>query len=82
MRNKVLQECGVGYKEDEYGTDGEVIHGPLGTQVLLYQSMMKFKMRVCHALWHEFGHILFGDEKQFGINLSIDIPKTFWLCRS
>ena len=37
--------------------------------------MMKFKMRVCHALWHEFGHILFGDEKQFGINLSIDIPK-------
>lgn len=62
VRNKVLQECGVPYKEDMYGTDGEVIDGPLGRQILFYQSMMKSEHQVCHALWHELGHILFGNE--------------------
>lgn len=74
VRNRVLQECGVKYKEDLYGTDAEVIRGPLGMQVLVYQSMMKSERQVCHALWHEFGHILFGDEKQYGIDLNIDTP--------
>lgn len=35
VRNKALQECGVPHKEDVYGTDGEVIDGPLGKQILL-----------------------------------------------
>jgi len=74
VRNRVLQECGVKYKEDLYGTDAEVINGPLGMQVLVYQSMMKYEQQVYHAIWHEFGHILFGDEKQFGIDLSVDTP--------
>jgi len=74
VRNKVLQECGVPYKEDMYGTDGEVIDGPLGRQILLYQSMMKSERQVYHALWHEFGHILFGNEKQYCIDFSIDTP--------
>lgn len=74
IRNKVLQECGVPYKEDVYGTDGEVIDGPLGKQILLYQSMMKRERQVCHALWHEFGHIMFGNEKQYNIDFAIDTP--------
>ncbi len=74
VRNRALEECGVGYKEDAYGTDAEVINGPLGMQVLVYQSMMKYEQQVYHAIWHEFGHILFGDEKQFGIDLDVDTP--------
>jgi hypothetical protein len=57
-----------------YGTDAEVIVGPCGKQILIYQSMMKTKQQVFHALWHEFGHILFGDEKQYGINFEDDTP--------
>jgi hypothetical protein len=36
--------------------------------------MMKTKQQVFHALWHEFGHLLSGDEKQYGINLERDTP--------
>ena len=74
VRNKVLKECGLDYKEDLYGTDAEVIDGPLDKQIVIYQSMMKSERQVCHALWHEFGHIVFGNEKQFGIDLTEDTP--------
>ena len=74
VRAKVLQECGVDYKEDLYGTDAEVIDGPLGKQILLYQSMMKTGRQVCHALWHEFGHIIFGSEKQYRMDFNVDTP--------
>ena len=74
VRAKALQECGINYKEDLYGTDAEVIDGPLGKQILLYQSMMKTERQVCHALWHEFGHIIFGNEKQYGIDFNVDTP--------
>ncbi len=70
-RNKVLHECGT-YKEDYYGTRAEVITGPLATKILLYQSLAKTENQVKHALWHEFGHLLFGDENTFGIDLSVD----------
>ena len=72
VRNKVLRECGLDYKEDLYGTDAEVIDGPLDRQILLYQSMMKSEKQVCHALWHELGHVLFGNEKQYGIDIEED----------
>ena len=72
VRNKVLSECGLEYKEDLYGTDAEVIDGPLDKQIVIYQSMMKSERQVCHALWHEFGHIVFGNEKQYGIDLAED----------
>lgn len=72
VRCKVLRECGLDYKEDLYGTDAEVIDGPLGKQILLYQSMMKSEKQVCHAIWHELGHILFGNEKQYGIDIEKD----------
>lgn len=68
VRNKVLKECGLDYKEDLYGTDAEVIDGPLDKQIVIYQSMIKSERQVCHALWHEFGHIVFGNEKQYGID--------------
>lgn len=74
VRNRVINECGLDYKEDAYGTDAEVIFGPNGKQILIYQSMMKTKQQVFHALWHEFGHLLSGDEKQYGINLERDTP--------
>jgi len=74
VRNKVLRECGLDYKEDLYGMDAEVIDGPLDKQIVVYQSMMKSGRQVCHALWHEFGHIVFGNEKQYGINLAEDTP--------
>ncbi len=74
VRNKVLSECGLEYKEDLYGTDAEVIDGPLDKQIVIYQSIMKSERQVCHALWHEFGHIVFGDEKQYGIDLAEDTP--------
>lgn len=74
VRAKALQECGINYKEDLYGTDAEVIDGSLGKQILLYQSMMKTERQVCHALWHEFGHIIFGNEKQYGIDFNVDTP--------
>ena len=74
VRNKVLRECGLDYKEDLYGTDAEVIDGPLDKQIVVYQSMMKSERQVCHALWHEFGNIVFGNEKQYGINLVEDTP--------
>ena len=74
VRNKVLRECGIDYKEDLYGTDAEVIDGRLTQQIVVYQSMMKSERQVCHALWHEFGHIVFGNEKQYGINLAEDTP--------
>lgn len=74
VRNKVLSECGLEYKEDLYGTDAEVIDGPLDKQIVIYQSMMKSERQVCHALWHEFGHIVFGNEKQYGIDLAEDTP--------
>lgn len=74
VRARVLQECGLDYKDDAYGTDGEVIDGPLGKQILLYQSMMKSEKRVCHTLWHEFGHIIFGNEKQYGIDFDMLTP--------
>jgi len=72
-RNKVLRECGT-YKEDYYGTRAEVVVGPLATKILLYQSLAKTENQVKHALWHEFGHLLFGDENTFGIDLSVDTP--------
>lgn len=74
IREKVIAECGLDYKEDIYGTDAEVISGTLDTQIILYQSMMKTKNQVHHAVWHELGHIMFGSEKQFNIDLSIDSP--------
>ena len=74
VRARALQECGIDYKEDLYGTDGEVLDGPLGKQILIYQSMMKHEGQVYHALWHEFGHIMFGNEKQYGIDFAIDTP--------
>ena len=36
--------------------------------------MMKSERQVCHALWHECGHIVFGNEKQYGIDLTEDTP--------
>lgn len=81
VRNKVLRECGLDYKEDLYGTDAEVIDGPLDRQILLYQSMMKSEKQVCHAIWHELGHILFGNEKQYGIDIEKDNINAFRLCR-
>lgn len=74
VRNKVLSECGLTYKEDIYGTDAEVINGPLGMRILIYQSLTKSKRQVFHALWHEFGHILYGDETQYGIDTRQDTP--------
>lgn len=74
VRNKVLRECGIDYKEDLYGTDAEVIDGPLSQQIVVYQSMMKSERQVYHALWHECGHIVFGNEKQYGIDLTEDAP--------
>ena len=35
VRNKVLSECGLEYKEDLYGTDAEVIDGPLDKQIVI-----------------------------------------------
>ncbi len=29
---------------------------------------------VRHCIWHELGHVLFGDEKTFNIDLNIDTP--------
>ena len=75
VRNKVLKECGLDYKEDLYGTDAEVIDGPLDKQIVIYQSMMKSERQICHALWHEYGHIVFGNEKQYSIDLAEDIGK-------
>ena len=74
IREKVMAECGLDYKEDIYGTDAEVISGDLDTQIILYQSMMKTERQVHHAVWHELGHIMFGSEKQFNIDLSEDTP--------
>ena len=74
VRCKVLRECGLDYKEDLYGTDAEVIDGPLDRQILLYQSMMKSEKQIYHAIWHELGHILFGNEKQYGIDIENDTP--------
>lgn len=74
VRDRVLVECGVDYKEDIYGTDAEVISGKLGTQIILYQSMMKTEGQVCHAIWHELGHIIFGTEEKYGIELAVDTP--------
>ena len=74
VRCKVLRECGLEYKEDLYGTDAEVIDGPLDRQILLYQSMMKSEKQIYHAIWHELGHILFGNEKQYGIDIENDTP--------
>lgn len=73
VRAKVMDECGI-YKEDVYGTDAEVISGPLGTRILVYQSMMKTEKQVCHALWHELGHIVFGQPDEFGVILEKDTP--------
>ena len=74
VRARALQECGIDYKEDLYGTDAEVLDGPLEKQILLYQSMMKSERQVRHALWHEFGHIIFGNEKQYNIDFQEDTP--------
>lgn len=74
VRCKVLRECGLDYKEDLYGTDAEVIDGPLDKQIVIYQSMMKSERQICHALWHEYGHIVFGNEKQYSIDLAEDTP--------
>lgn len=73
-REKVLKECGLDYKEDIYGTDAEVIDGPLDKQIVLYQSMAKSERQVSHAVWHECGHVVFGNEKQYGIDFSEDTP--------
>lgn len=73
VRNKVLAECGAS-KEDEYGTSAEVISGPLGTQILVFQSMVKSASQVNHAVWHELGHIMFGDDKAFNVDLNLDTP--------
>lgn len=71
VRDKILEECGID-KEDSYGTEAEVISGPLNTQIVVYQSMMKYEHQVYHAVWHEIGHIVFGDEKTFGVDLECD----------
>ena len=68
-----MQECGT-FKEDYYGTRAEVVSGPFATKILLYQSLAKTENQIKHALWHEFGHLLFGDENTFGIDLLVDTP--------
>lgn len=73
IRNKVFQECGA-TKEDSYGTEGEVISGIYGKQIIVYQSMAKSKLNVYNTTWHELGHILFGDNYDFGIDLNKDTP--------
>lgn len=50
VRNRVINECGLDYKEDAYGTDAEVIFGPNGKQILIYQSMMKTKQQVFQVI--------------------------------
>ena len=74
VRAKVLQECGAEYKDDSRDTEGEVIDGLFGKQILLYQCRLKTERQVYHTLWHEFGHIIFGNEKQYGIELNVDTP--------
>lgn len=73
-RDKIIAECGLESKEDIYGTDAEVIIGKLNTKIILYQSSMKTKQQVYHAVWHELGHLMFGSEKQFDIDLNEDTP--------
>lgn len=75
VREKVLAECGVAYKEYIEHTDAEVISGSLGTQIILYQSKMKTEGQLFHAVWHELGHIKFGTEEKYGIDLAGDTPK-------
>lgn len=69
-RDKILQECGLSYKEDSLSTLAEVVSGEKMTKIVLYQARMKSGNIVNHCVWHELGHILFGDEKQFGITKS------------
>ena len=77
VRNKVLRECGLDYKEDLYGTDAEVIDGPLDKQIVIYQSMMKSElaedtpMRSGYAVFNEFmaeyiAHFV-SDREGFGV---------------
>ncbi len=74
VREKVLKDCGLDFKEDDRGTEAEVITGPIATKILVYQSRIKTENMVRHCVWHELGHIVFGDEKQFNIDLEQDTP--------
>lgn len=70
----MLHECGVTHKEDTYGIEAEVISGLYATQIIIYQSMMKSRERVYHAVWHELGHIMFGNYEDFKIDIDLDTP--------
>ncbi len=74
IRNRTLKECGLEYKDDDRETGAEVISGPLDTKIIIYQARVKTEGMVRHCIWHELGHIIFGDEKTFNIDLNKDTP--------
>lgn len=66
-RAKILNDCGLAYKEDSLSMLGEVISGDKATKIVLYQAKMKTQAIVNHCVWHELGHILCGDWRRFGL---------------
>lgn len=66
-RAKILSDCGLDYKEDSLSMLGEVISGSKATKIVLYQAIMRTQAIVNHCVWHELGHILFGNWSRFGL---------------
>jgi len=63
-RTAIFEICGDELFPFAPTTSGETIHGPWGFAVLMYPFNIKYPSDFDHALCHEFGHVLFGQNNQ------------------
>lgn len=63
-RTAIFEKCGDELFPFASTTSGETVHGPRGFAVLMYPFNIKYPSEFDHALYHEFGHVLFGQNNQ------------------
>lgn len=74
VREQAVQECGAVNEKYNDSLAAEVIWGPMGTKILFYQSKAIDKDDVYHNVWHELGHVMFGRNTKYGIEIEENSP--------
>ncbi len=74
IREQTVRECGAVNKKYRDDLAAEVIWGPTGTKILVYQDAIYNQKRVYAVIWHELGHVLFGRNTKYGIKIEENSP--------
>ena len=69
IREQTVRECGAVNKKYRDDLAAEVIWGPMGTKILVYQDAIYNQKRVYAVIWRELGHVLFGRNTKYGIKI-------------